>query len=261
VLEGTRNTFGAVTGRVDLGQAFWFAGMAVTGFLLLVAKNLRAKLLSLVPILLGAAIAVPLFPAVSAQNFEFERVAVALVCDDHGARVCLTKAHESLLGVVVPPAREALRQLEKVPGGPTAVEELPAPQTLYGKSPVPAGVVPIDFDDFDLGGGTKVTTDPERIRLYLLAGAGTRSCVRESYSDARERAARTVAAAWAAGEFKPLRPNYYDAAQVDPLAESAWRTFSALPAGVQRDRIVALRAAAASCTGDLLTILTGEPAR
>jgi hypothetical protein len=259
VLEGTRNAFGTVAGRVDLGQAFWFAGMAATGFLLLAADNLRAKLLAIVPIALGAVIAVPLFPALPTQNFVLEPTAVSLVCDDQGARVCMTKAHESLLSTVVAPAREALKQLEKVPGGPVAVEELPDPQALYGKLPVPAGVVPIDFDDLYLGHG-QVTTDSERIRLYLLAGAGTRSCTQPNYSNTRERAARTVAAAWVAGELEPLSPRAYDSSIVDPLAESAWRTFSALPTGVQRDRIVALRAAAASCTGDLLTVLTGEPA-
>jgi hypothetical protein len=255
-LEGTSNAFGTLAGRVDLAQALWFAGMAATGFLLLVAKNVRSRLLAALPILLGAAIALPILPAVAAQNFVLEPTSVALVCDDHGARVCVTKAHENLLGALEVPAREALRELSKVPGGPTSVEELPAPQTLYGRLPVPAGVVPIDFDDF----GPGAMSDPERLRLYLIAGAGTRACTQQNYTNERERVARTVAAAWTAGEFKSLSPRSYDAPEVDPRAESTWRTFSALPANVQQDRILAMRAAASTCSGDLLTVLTGEPA-
>jgi hypothetical protein len=261
VLAGTRNAFGTIAGRVDLGQALWFAGLTVTGFLLVASKNTRTRLLAVLPMLLGAAVAVPMFPAVATQNYVLEPTAVALVCDDHGPRVCVTRVHENLLGTLVVPARAALAQLSKVPGVPTTVQEVPNPQAFNGTSPVPPGVVPIDFDDFDLMAGGKVTTDPDRLRLYLIAGAGTRTCTPPSYFNSREQAARTVAAAWVAGELKPLTPHFYEAADVDPLAAATWRTFSALPADVQRDRIVALRAAAIWCNGDLLSVLTGEALR
>jgi hypothetical protein len=261
VIEGTRNAFGSVAGWVDLGQVAWFVGLTVTGFLLVASKNTRTRLLAVLPVLVGAAIAVPMFPAVATQNFVLEPTAVALVCDDHGPRVCVTKVHENMLGALVVPARTALAQLAKVPGGPTSVEELPSPQIFDGKAPVPPGVVPIDFDDYDLMRDGNVTTDPERLRLYVIAGAGTRACTESSYTNVREQAARTVAGAWAAGELKPLTPHAYEAEEIDPLAASAWRTLSALPAGVQRDRIVAMRAAAMSCSAELLSVLTGEPAR
>jgi hypothetical protein len=259
VLEGTSNAFGTLAGVVDLGQAFWFAGMGVTGFLLLVAKSVRTKLFSALPLVLGVAIALPLMPSVSAQNYVFEPTAVALVCDDHGARVCVTKLHENLLSALVGPAREALSEVSRAPGGPTSVQELPHPQPSQREQAVPAGVLPIDFDDFRLFDG-KPVIDSDQVLLYLIAGAGTRACTWPAYSDIREVAARTVAAAWAGGEFIPIERDPYSAEQVDPLAESAWKTFSALPANVQSDRIVAMRAAAVSCKGDLLGILTGEPA-
>jgi hypothetical protein len=170
-----------------------------------VARKATGRL-SALPIVLGAAIALPILPSASAQDYMLEPAAVALVCNDNGARICVTKVHENRLATLVGPATEALKLLSKVPGGPTAVEELPDPQALNGKLPVPAGVVPIDFDDWDLASGSGVTTDPDRLRLYLLAGAGTRSCLPGSYSDERERAARTVAAAWLTGELKPLKP-------------------------------------------------------
>jgi hypothetical protein len=260
VLDGARNAFSTVAGVVDLGQALLFLGMAVAGCLLLVAKSVRAKLLSVLPLVLGAAVAVPLMPSVSAQNFVFDPAAVALVCDDHGARVCVTKLHEDLLSALVAPAREALSEVSRAPGGPTSVQELPEPQPLYTLQPVPAGVLPIDFDDFRLVDG-KPVINPDQVLLNLIAGAGTRACAEPRYLDIREVAARTVAAAWAGGELVSIERDPYFAAKIDPLAESAWKTFSALPASVQRDRIVAMRAAALLCKGDLLAILTGEPGR
>jgi len=266
VQDGPDDAFTSVAGRMNLGQGLWFLGMAVTGFVLLAATRAATKLLAVVPLLAGAAVALPLLPATVAQAQEVDQGAVALVCADGLPRVCVTNVHQEFLGALVQPAREALALLGKVPGAPTSVEEVTTGEPFYGRRPVVAGVVQIDFDDFDLASGLRSTTDPDRLRRYLVAGAGTPTCygrveMDENYE--RERAARAVSAAGLTGELRPLSGSgsAYFRNELETLARPAWESFRVLPAAEQIARLSAMRVAAETCRGGTLEILTNGVAR
>ncbi|MEV4976893.1 ABC transporter permease [Streptomyces scopuliridis] len=260
-LSQVYSAFLTVTWRVHAGQTVWLLGLAATGFLLLVARRPRARLLALLPVALGAAVAVPLLPADSARNYALDKAATALVCE---GRVCVTKLHEPRLAALQGPGEEALRLLGRLPDPPSAVRESVDPWPRDSEVSRPSGVVPVDFDAQGLDGATK----DEYLRA-LLAGAGTAPCLDADVSDAteeqrraydetkvvRELAARTVAAGWFTGELKPLRGTPSLRADAGELAEPAWDALRALPPDVQRERITALRTAALSCDGDLLNVL------
>ncbi|WP_245703593.1 hypothetical protein [Streptomyces lushanensis] len=273
-LTEVHSTFLTVAWRVNAGQAVWLLGLAATGFLLLVAGKPRARLLALLPVVLGAAVAVPLLPAHADRNFVVDKAATALVCD---GPVCVTWVHErELVTLAGPTGREngespgekALRLLAGLPDPPSAVREtVPAwpPGTWQPQAPPqPAGLVPVDFEAQALSGATE-----DEVLRGLLAGAGTAPCVvplrsypteeEEGRYDrtkaVRELAARTVSAAWFTGELKPLPGAGELRADASRLAGPAWDALRALPADEQRARIAALRTAALRCEGDLLTVL------
>ncbi|MFE4944261.1 hypothetical protein [Streptomyces sp. NPDC056641] len=278
-LSQVYSAFLTVTWRVHAGQALWLLGLAATGFLLLVARKPRARLLALLPLVAGAAVAVPLLPADNARNYALDKAATALVCE---GRVCVTKLHEPRLAALKGPGEEALRLLGRLPDPPSAVREsvdpwpgegnggtkaprsAPVVATPVVATPVPADAVPVDFAAQALDGATK-----DEYTRALLAGAGTAPCLDADTSDpteeqrqasyktevVRELAARTVAAAWFTGDLKPLRGADWPRADAEALAGPAWDALRALPPGAQRERITALRTAALSCDGDLLDVL------
>ncbi|WP_063759286.1 hypothetical protein [Streptomyces scopuliridis] len=264
-LSQVYSAFLTVTWRVHAGQTVWLLGLAATGFLLLVARRPRARLLALLPVALGAAVAVPLLPTDSARNYALDKAATALVCD---GRVCVTKLHEPRLAALKGPGEEALRLLGRLPDPPSAVRESVDPWPRDTEVSRPSGVVPVDFEAQALDGATK-----DEYTRALLAGAGTAPCLVADMSDpteeqrraydetkvVRELAARTVAAAWFTGELEPLRGTAWLRADADKLAGPAWNALRALPPDVQRERITALRTAALSCDGDLLNVLKDGP--
>jgi hypothetical protein len=212
-LPPMRDVFLTVAGRVNLGQAVWLLGLAGTGFLLLTAATRRSRLLALLPVVLGAAVALPVLPYDPAGNHVPDSAATAPVCE---GRVCVTKLHSTRLAALAGPGREALRLLAVLPDAPVSVHESPGTA-----KPVPDGAVPVDLDAWEIRGATG-----EELTRSLLAGAGTAAC---SEYDTRELAARTVAAAWFLGDLEPLHSH-----RMDPLSGPAWNALRALPAGEQR---------------------------
>ncbi|MDX3855640.1 hypothetical protein [Streptomyces sp. AK02-01A] len=266
-LNGESSPFLAVAGRVSAGQAVWLLGLAATGFLLLVARKPRARLLALLPVVLGAALALPLLPADRQRNHTVDTTATALVCE---GRVCVTRLHASRLAWLTGPGEEALRLLATLPDPPTAVRETTDAWPPGARLTRAASTVPIDADLQALRRMTK-----EEATRLLLAGAGTAACVEPDpeylteeqtrlYDEdkaVRELAARTVAAAWFTGELKPLPGTSWLRSDALARAEPAWDALRALPADEQRARIVALRTAALSCEGDLLRVLADDRRR
>ncbi len=252
-----RSVFTAVDGSVTGVQAVWFVGVALTGFLLVA---LRRRWLGALPVLVAAAVAVPLLPATAEEATTPDPAAAELVCAE---RLCLTRAHEHERAALAGPAREVLRLLAKLPSPPTSVREV----ALTGRGerdmrlPEPTDAVWVDLDEFTYFRRTPPT--PEQVTTYWLAGAGTRTC----YGDhvprtlAREVAARTVMTAWLTGRLEPL-PVYraWLGDETDALAAQAWEHLRALPAPVQATRVQSAREVQASCSGDPLTTLTGGAA-
>jgi hypothetical protein len=257
--------FATTAGRMDLGQSVWLIGLAVSGFLFLAAGSTRAKALAAVPAVVALAVAVPVLPATPTEASVVDPLATAQVCDDP---VCVTRMHEADLARIVGPGKEALQLLGTLPGAPVKIVELDRRLWPDEVAPRAADAVIADFMEWPL----RLPTETDDVKRALLAGAGTPSC-----SSAMERApsfideltARTIAASWFLGEWKPLKGNntwlkgnniWMDkegAGQID----RAWETFRALPPDEQRSRIIALRQAGLTCKGNQLDILIGGGAR
>ncbi|GAB1513789.1 hypothetical protein [Actinophytocola sp. KF-1] len=235
--------FTTVDISVSLAQALWFAGVGATGFCLALAVRARARVAALLPVALSAAVAVPVLSGVDSPVVADED-ALALVCAD---RVCVRRVHADVLPALTGPAREALALLGKLPSPPTSVTEYPPSDDFRSPSP---DVVPVLF--FSTPG-----TVPERLRLTLLAGAGTPSCVHTSdWADTvSQTGARMVAAAWFTGKLEPLPGYRYVWDEAEDEIRAAWRELRSLPEAEQVARVAAYRDAALQCRGDLSTLV------
>lgn len=249
--------FTTVAPTVTLAQALWFAGIGATGLGLVVAASIRGRLTALLPVALAAAVAIPMLSGVAGPVVA-DQDARALVCDDNGPRVCVTRAHADYLPTFVGPARTALAQLRKLPTPPTSVVEVVPDKEFRAPSP---DIAPVFLAADAYRGSAALLSDPEKIELNVLAGAGMPMCEGDAAdwdTVNRRIAARTVVAAWFTGKLRPI-PGYQDVWETVPdLIQQAWQELRALPAAEQQARVVALRDAARECRGDLLTIL-GTP--
>jgi hypothetical protein len=238
--------FTTVAVSVSLTQALWFTGIGVTGFCLAVAVRARTRFAALLPVALTAAVVVPLLSEVDSPVVA-DDAALALVCSDDGPRVCVRRVHAGTLPAIVGPAREALTLLGKLPSPPTSVTEYPPVDDFRSPSP---DVVPVLFF-------AEPVTDPERIKLTVLAGAGTPLCTATSDWDTvtSHVVARIVAASWFTGELAPVPGSLevWDTAADD--IRTAWQELRSLPAAEQTARVAAYRGAALDCRGDLSTLV------
>lgn len=237
---------------LDVGQAAWFTGLAATGFLVLAADSVRARLLGLLPVVAGVAIALPLFPATQAGVLTADTVAAELRCD---GPICLSTLHADHLAALAGPGREALALLAKLPGAPTRIEEQTA-VTLPDQPPKrDAGVVYLNFQRDD----ALLTADAATLRLAVLAGAGVPSCHGWSRSSLSDQAARMIMAASFTGELKQL-PEYGSRLFRDQLGtvEQAWTTFRALRPDVRLAHVAAARQTLLTCQGDPLQKLVSR---
>lgn len=247
-LGAMRNVYDTVATAANTGQAIWLTGLALTGFGLYAAATTRLRLLALVPVVVSAAVALPLLPA---RTFVLNEAASAAVCRGN---VCLSRMRESTLDAFAPVAEEALRLLAKLPDAPTSVREVPYPAENQDGIPRTADVVPVHFNGnaFDLA-------TPGDWLAELVAGGGTPTCFNPDGSEKiiREAAARTAVAAWFTGDLKPL-PNYrlIRSGAAEPAAR-ALAALRSLPADEQWARVNAAREVGLSCQGDQLAALTG----
>lgn len=240
------SVFLTLTAAVDTGQAAWFAGLAATGFLLLAARTVRAKLLGLLPVVIGAAVALPLFPATTMAALTTDMSAAPQVCD---GPVCVARMHQAQLARFSAVGKDVLARLATLPDAPTRVEEYTAPllpDTVPDRDP---GVVYADIQmDSEL-----LTASTDDLRRLLFAGAGTPTC--EPYDGAirSDIAARMISAAYFTGEFSLLPGDHLkaDLGRVQPM----WAKFHALPAALQRSRIIAMRQIFLTCHGNPLDAL------
>jgi hypothetical protein len=245
---GLTSEFLEVGARTNVGQAIWFAALAVAGFLLYTLPY-RPRPASLVPagatLTAGLAAALLVLPP-AAQATVPDPGATALVCAEGTPRVCVTRVYATTLPQLTGPAREALAALDRLPDAPTALIQ----DQNQGQDPATVRVeFTIDSD------GDLITGGPELVE-YLLDGAGTLRC--EPYTtqqaDSRQRSARAVAAAWLLGRTTPP-VTYFDDDRI--ATDQAWTALHALPAEQQTARVAALRAAGLECRADLFEVLTG----
>jgi hypothetical protein len=108
------SVFDTVHLPVTLARAVWFTGIGATGFCLFFATGVRARVPAVLPLVVAAAVAVPRLWRVGDVVVP-DLGAPALVCDDDGPRVCVTRVHADYLPVLVGPAREALALMDELP--------------------------------------------------------------------------------------------------------------------------------------------------
>ncbi|MEU4744907.1 hypothetical protein AB0G02_31205 [Actinosynnema sp. NPDC023658] len=248
--------YARVADSVSAVQAVWFAGLALSGFLLVA---LRRRWPAVLPVLVAAAVAVPLLPVTHGEAMTRDQAAAELVCAE---QLCLTRAHEHERAALAGPAREALRLLGRLPSPPTSVREVAeAVRGEPARGPESTDAVWVHLDEFTYFRGDPPTA--EQVTAYLVAGAGTRTCYGDTIPDdvVREVAARAVMTGWLTGDLEPL-PLYrrWLGEQIDAVAGRAWEQLRALPEPDQAARVQAAREVLAACAGDALTALTGGAA-
>jgi hypothetical protein len=237
-------------------QAVWLVALAATALALFAAASVSMRLLALLPVMLGAAIAVPMLPRHVSDAWVEDSRASEVVCSPGAHSACAARAYAWVLDDVDRPARQALS---------TLAARLPdAPGRVLVADPGPADDRPradtirLDLTPF-LDGTLQRTQDD--LLWTLLNGAGTTSCpsaadkIGDKSPEAGQRyaAARLAAAAWLLDRDPPSSPR--DGPEVG-LARQALSALRALPAEEQRARVAALREAELACsTGDNLSLL------
>lgn len=257
-----------LSARANLSQALWLVALAATAVALFAAAGRRSRILALVPVVLGGAIAVPIMPGQFDSAWVEDRRATEVVCTPDEPRVCTARAHSYIFGTLRKPARQALSILAaKLPPAPVRVlvedpgkdpDRRPPEDTLLVYLPV--------FDDV-------TTYSADTLLWTMLGGAGVPPCEnlggKAGAIDGTYMAARLVAAAWLLDRDVPAAAERgsesTETAGPGPeaetaLANDALAALRALPAEEQRARVTALRDAERTCAvGDRLELLTGNP--
>jgi hypothetical protein len=265
VLPGAATAFVTVAGSVHIGQALLFAGLAASGFLVSVVRGVRARIASVLPLALGVALALAVLPGRPATAYPADPGAVALVCDDHGPRVCVTRAHQNLLATLAGPGRQALARLAVLPGAPTTVIEIPDSGSQYVPLlPRPGDTVQVDLNDHETRYWGFSRLDPATLEWSMLLGAGTEPCATVLPPGAGPDAdllARVIAASWLFdGGARPVLADDPALASRGPgfaqEADAAEVALLSLPRPEQVRRVAAVRQAGLTCQGDPLALLT-----
>ncbi len=252
-----------LSGSVHLGQALWLLGLLGTGFALLSAVTRRARLLAVVPVLVGAALALLVLPAAARDSYVVDRAAAAPVCE---GPVCVTRANRDRLPELALRGQEALRVLRGVLGdrAPTSVREDTRLRALGEERTISGDVVLVDFDERLLVGASG-----ERLTRVLIGQGLAPSCRGRSDREgggADGVALQSIAVSWALHDsaLQPLEARDGDVYAKETWADAdvAWQRLTALPPAEQRARMLETRATALACTGYLqVPALAGKAAR
>ncbi|TWP43517.1 hypothetical protein FKR81_42380 [Lentzea tibetensis] len=251
MLSRPSDDFSKISPSVHIGQFVWLAALTAAALVLVGASGPQRRILAAAPTLLGLLATLTILPGEREDIAVPDQDAVALVCTQDEPMICVSKVHESTLPDVRTPARDALSVLAaKLPDGPTSAVEATVPwQDTRAQSAQP-GVLPMDVE-VDSRGRLAMTSG--ELRAQLVDGAGTRPCAYilaqpDRNVHVRHHAARTVVGAWLLGAPPPSTSG--------ELVLKSYAALQALSADEQRSRVVAMRAAAATCDGsDLLDVL------
>ncbi|BCJ43413.1 hypothetical protein GCM10010168_42770 [Actinoplanes ianthinogenes] len=224
------DAYATVSGPISAAQAIWLAALAVTGMLLFATAGWRSRVAALLPVVLGATLAIAVMPHRNRMIVDsVDPVAKALVCAKDEPRVCVSRVHEGLLPDVVPQARAALTVLAKLPGAPTRVSEDNTTYLPYVPAPRTADVALVPIRTGHISDLT-----PE---IVVAAFARSYDCEQgPAWADS------LAAAYWLLGR-KPVS----DEPDVAADAVSRWEQLRALPATQATAQIAAVRKAALEC--------------
>jgi hypothetical protein len=247
---GSIDEYARVDWRSNVGQAVWFVALTATGCAVLAAGTRRARLLALLPAVLGVAVALSVLPPVDRAAPRDAR-AVELVCADGGPRVCVTRLYEPILPQLVGPARQALARLARLPDPPTAVVQETSQYGAYVKQR--HDTVHLNLTVYRDG---TLATGQGSVEDTILEGAGTWKCGAanaDTATWARIDAARVAAGFWLRGAN--TAPENLSTDEREPV-DRALTTLRALPVDAQVARVAAMREAALDCRPDLYDVLT-----
>ncbi|MFH0176540.1 hypothetical protein [Streptomyces cacaoi] len=256
-VDEVRDALVTLSASVHVGQTIWLLGMAATGFALLVAATLRARLIALTPVLAGAALALLVLPSDPGRMYVVDEAAAELVCD---GPVCVTKTQQARLADLAGPGKEALRLLHGALGSqaPVSVRENTAVLPDGSTPQWSRKTVLFDFDD-DIIAAAK----GEELTWALIAKGMVPGCTPVGWSGfGGDEFAQTVAVGWVLGDLRPL-PGTPASMRREADAETrpVWKELKALPRAEQLSRINAMRAAGISCKGDPFDALKGGTSR
>ncbi|MEV6302646.1 hypothetical protein AB0M02_24755 [Actinoplanes sp. NPDC051861] len=240
--------YATVPFRASVSQAVWLAALAVTAVLLFVADSRRLRVAAVLPVVLGAALAITVMPHQDRYvTGAVDPVARDLVCDEDDPRVCVSRVHTGLLPEIVGPARDALTALAQLPGAPATVHE---DTTTYIPDVYPPWRTDVTMFRVEVGKDGHLV-DPDSVLPEVVAGAFA------SPPDCEDRSARMAdryaAAHWLIGS-EPVAPETSPAemAEVPYVAEAVeiWRGLQTMPDAEAQARVERLRKDALACTVD-----------
>ncbi|MEU4419630.1 hypothetical protein AB0F81_03330 [Actinoplanes sp. NPDC024001] len=231
--------YATVPARVSAAQTVWLAALAIAAVLLFVSDGWRVRVAALLPVLVGAALAITVMPHQNRVVTDaIDPVARELVCAPDEPRVCVSRVHSGLLPEVVAPAREALTVLAKLPDPPVQVNE---DTTTYGPMSFAPWRPDIVLARIEVGtDGRLANRDTVLTETVAAAFAGAPDC--EQYPASPDRLA---AAYWLIGR-EPAAVTTYDP-EVNEETRQLWRELRTLPETEANARVVAFRQAALKC--------------
>ncbi|SDF76532.1 hypothetical protein SAMN05216553_103168 [Lentzea fradiae] len=227
---------------VDLGQLVWFAGLGLTGLVLLVARSAAGRLAALLPAGIAALVALSILPVKVTDVIVADSIGAQLVCD---GPVCVSRVHADRLPQTAEAGKAALAKLAVLPGAPKEVHEDVSP-TAHQTAPRRSDKI-VYVDSQKSPRVLDLTTD--QIRLELLAGAGVPGCSPPNSLNLREGAVRHLTAAYFNGGLAELPGSSWswDHQQTRAELDAAWRTLSGQSPQEQLKRITQARQMLLSC--------------
>jgi hypothetical protein len=238
--------YATVPGRVSLAQACWALGLTLAAVTLLAAGGWRLRVAALIPVLLGAAVAVTVMPHRNRMVLDaVDARARQLVCTADTPRVCVSRVHSGLLAEVVPPARAGLATLAALPGAPAEVHE---DTTVYRPDRLPPARTDVVLLTVAAAANGHFATTGAEAAVVAAAFDGPPTCERGT-----DPADRLAAAAWLTGRAPVSTPTASGtpfAGPGDATVEAAterWEQLRRLPRGEATSRVEALRRAALAC--------------
>ncbi|MBY8872245.1 hypothetical protein K7640_10380 [Micromonospora sp. PLK6-60] len=231
--------YATVPGRASLAQAVWLACLAGAAVLLLVSTGWRLRVAAVLPVAVGAMLAVLVMPHQNRLVIDaIDPVARELVCTPDEPQICVSRVHSGLLAEVTGPARQGLAALGQLPDAPTRVHE---DTTTYVPAHYPtwrADVVLLRIEvgrDGHLADRTGVAAE-----LALAAFASPPRC-----EHVVPPAEQLAAAHWLLGR-PPVTPEFHEP-EAAATATRLWQDLRRLPDGEATTRVGALRRAALTC--------------
>ncbi|MDT0439601.1 MULTISPECIES: hypothetical protein [Streptomyces] len=245
-----------LTGAVHLGQAFWFLGLAATGFVLLTAVRARQRLTALVPAVAGLALALLVLPGTPRGSYRIDPAAASPVCE--GA-VCVTAMHRDRLAGLAPDGARALKALRSKLGdrAPRRVREETAPRALGADRVLDPATVLVNFEDPQFGSAR----GDQLLRRLIGEGLAPSCSANTAWEGASDGSllVQSVLASWVLGEYRLIGTDSYDPAEYRDSTRRAWDRFAALEPAEQLRRAVTVRTAALRCDLGPADKLVGEP--